>query len=311
MTNARLTSYAMYMAVMNFAGIGVGLLLPNSFILGKGFLVTYGGLLIAGYWVWKPAVIRAATARAGTGQIVAVSAPLKSYVLFVVIERVFYLGSGYLGVNEWATQFVWVVVLGYWVWCWILSKTVVATPTAQEKEIDAIHRITLNLWGKTADQDVALRELGDAPPVLEFQLPDSRFRHLIFCLSAVLTRCAQRMKDPDATFNECASKLIHAAIALAGSDSFLAAPVDPKKTTDEGTARLKDLLDRWSAWIEIEQRGGAEDAISLVCSMMHEAESETPTTEDDRARLWPLACWVVGQMDEKGAINKGFIELTR
>ncbi len=70
---------------------------------------------------------RAVRERLGTSQAVPVSSFLKSYISFVVIERVFYFFGAYLNWSPMAIQFIWVIVLGYWVWGWVLSRMIFGT----------------------------------------------------------------------------------------------------------------------------------------------------------------------------------------
>lgn len=84
-----------------------------------------------------------------------------------------------------------------------------------EKQLAALTRIVVKLYERTI-----LLPRTDAPKVLQFELADSRYRYLIFCLSTAHCVCARRMKNPDAVLNECASNLIRGAIASEGPDGF-------------------------------------------------------------------------------------------
>lgn len=75
---------------------------------------------------------------------------------------------------------------------------------------------------------------------------------------------------------------------------------------NEGMEYLGDFLHRWSAYIDIAKGGNAQAATGLVASMLRGIESDTPARADDGPRLWPLALWVEGRIDE---IWKAFIEL--
>src|SRR5205814_4818184 len=82
-----------------------------------------------------------------------------------------------------------------------------------EKQVAAVTRIVAKLFERTL---YPVR--GDAPQVLQFEVPDSRYRYLIFCFSTVHTVCARRMKNPDAVLNECQYKLLGGAITYQGTD---------------------------------------------------------------------------------------------
>ena len=172
-----------------------------------------------------------------------------------------------------------------------------------EKQVAAVTRIVAKLFERTL---YPVR--GDAPQVLQFEVPDSRYRYLIFCFSTVHTVCARRMKNPDAVLNECQYKLLGGAITYEGTDGFFfKEPIrDPQKVANEGSEYLDDFNHRWSAYVDIVKGGNRQPATSLVVSMLHTTESDAPARSGDAPRLWPLACWVEGRFDE---IWKAFIEL--
>lgn len=72
----------------------------------------------------------------------------------------------------------------------------------QQNQVEAAIRVASNLYLHT------IPGAEDAPVPLQFSLPDSRYRYLIFCLSAMATACAGVMTNPDAVVNECLRFLV-------------------------------------------------------------------------------------------------------
>lgn len=173
---------------------------------------------------------------------------------------------------------------------------------SHEQEVAAMMKIVANVFEKVVAPD-RLAQSG-----LRFRLPDSRFRFLMFCVAAVHTVCAHRMKNPDAVLNECAPNLIRGA--LASNEAFFDGPVNAQEAATLGMNCVGDFLSRWSAYIDIAKGGNAQAATSLVVTMLLETETLAPPAEGDAARLSKLARWVEVLMEHNGSIDRGFVELT-
>ena len=61
--------------------------------------------------------------------------------------------------------------------------------TSHARQVEAIVTVFGNLYEKTT------RGGADAPTVLKFSASDSRFRYLMFCVSAAFYSCAPVMKN--------------------------------------------------------------------------------------------------------------------
>ena len=191
--------------------------------------------------------------------------------------------------------------------------------TEHQRQKEAVTQIAANIYERTCDmgsipakhhaEEAERRRVARSPTVLKSELPDSRFRYMLFCLSTVLAVCAHRMKYPDAVFNECTQNAVEFAKDSKVADGFFIGPVDRQKSANEGWATVRSFLDRWNQWIDVE-KSDAQAAMRLVCSMIHDTESSSAATEDDIRRLWPLACWIVS-MFSGGTMEKAFMNLAR
>jgi len=160
-----------------------------------------------------------------------------------------------------------------------------------EKEVEAAVLVATNLYEATKP-DVA-----DVAARLHYKLPDSGYRHLIFCLSTMQMACASKMKNADAVLNE----VLHLLIAYAAADSaqeLTGGTVDQQELANQGAAHLQEFLHRWSAYVDIVDGGNRKSGTIIVCGMLLSVESKTEASSSDSQRLWPLALWIENALPE-------------
>jgi hypothetical protein len=158
----------------------------------------------------------------------------------------------------------------------------------QEKQVEAAVKVASNLYFQT------IPRAEDAPAPLEFGLPDSRYRYLIFCLSTMTTACASKMTAPDAVVNDC-FRFLFTWATTEGSQEVFGGPVNPQDAATSGGIFLQEFLDTWSQCVELMKKGQHAETMELICSMIHTTESNKPAEPTDKQRLSPLAlqidCW--------------------
>jgi hypothetical protein len=171
----------------------------------------------------------------------------------------------------------------------------------QQKQVESAGRVASNLYLHT------IPGAEDAPVTLHFSLPDSRFRYLIFCLSAVLRACAPTMdKDQFAVvFDEVLSLFVTWA-TTENAQEFFGGPVNPQDARRNGTTYLQAFLNDWSKYIALEKAGRDMEGVDLICSMIHTTESNVPAGTTDEQRLGKLALQIACQFP---AMQGAFIEL--
>jgi len=170
-----------------------------------------------------------------------------------------------------------------------------------EKDVDAAFRVLWNLYETTTAGKAG------APLVLSFELRDSRFRYLVFCLSTVQMACAQHMKNPDAVLNDLLHTVVTGAIG-ADPQQFFGGPLDPQQAANRAAQDLQDYLHRWSAYIDIAKGGNVTAATGVVAGMLRYSESEDPPTQEHTRQLWELAVWIEGSL---GAMSAAFRNMAR
>ena len=169
--------------------------------------------------------------------------------------------------------------------------------STHKKEFDAAYKVLRNLFEKTIYGGM------DAPLVLRFKRPDSRFRYFVFCLSTVQVACERRMKNPDAVVKDLLHTILTEALKT-NPQLFWGGPVDPQVAAAEATGDLDAFLTGWTAYMRFRDRGTADSgtaATLLLCSILSTIETDTDPADDDTERLWPLAVWIeqrLADMDE-------------
>jgi hypothetical protein len=169
----------------------------------------------------------------------------------------------------------------------------------QQKYAQAVLAVTSNLYlHTTAGSD-------GAPAVLHFTLPDSRYRYLLFCLSAAVAAALvydeAKQVVPKDLIGKCLA-VISADAAERAGDFFDGPPTDPTIAY----AYFTQLAKHWSQWPTLERSEQRAKAVSLICAMIHTAESDEPALESDVERLHSLGVWIACRLP---TMRRAFIEL--
>lgn len=150
-----------------------------------------------------------------------------------------------------------------------------------------------------------------APMVPAFALADSGFRYAVLCLTMVHVVSARKMRNPNDTLTQCLKQLAETSAKQNGMDgfAFFNPPVTIGQAYKTGNDIARQFMEGWSEWIDATRRdsGNARAGTSMVCAMLKKTESESPLTESDQRRLWPLACWFEGWIP---TIDSSFDQLT-
>ena|SRR6185437_893461 len=162
----------------------------------------------------------------------------------------------------------------------------------QQKYIEAAITVATNLYLHT------IPEAEDAPAVLEFNLPDSKYRYLIFCLSAAVTAALaydeKKEIQPETLIMGC----LHFAAWAANENAqeYFDNPAQSQVSASNATTYLQEFLKHWAQWPELEKQGKNMEIIDLICSIIHTTESQTQTNQSDKLRLEKLALQIDCQL---------------
>jgi hypothetical protein len=138
------------------------------------------------------------------------------------------------------------------------------------KQVEAVLRLTGHLYERTT------RGKDGKPEYLEFKLPDSRFRFVIFCLSLVHAACARHMTSPDAILNDVLYRLVERGVGDLSEEFFGDQRVEPQDVATRAGEYLQDYLHRWSAYIDMKGAGNEPAAANVLQVMLRHTESKEP-----------------------------------
>lgn len=162
----------------------------------------------------------------------------------------------------------------------------------QQKQIEAVITIASNLYLHTTPS------AEDAPVALQFNLPDSRYRYLIFCFSAAVTAAMAYDKkkeiQPEALIKGCLHFVTWTAIENA--QEYFDEIASSQNSINSATAYFQEFLKHWSRWPQLEKEGKNAEIIDLICLMIHTTESNEPAGQIDMQRLGKLALQIDCQL---------------
>ena len=179
---------------------------------------------------------------------------------------------------------------------WFRSK-----PT-QQKYVEAAITVASNLYLHT------IPAADDPRTRLQFSLPDSRYRYLLFCLSTALSVAL--------AYDE--KKHIQPETIITGSVDFLRLfaseqpndyfddPNDAQNYISRTNDYFGNFLRQWSLWPELEKAGKNNQINDLICLMLRTAESDAPAGATDMRRLSELALEIDCRLP---AMREALIEL--
>jgi len=174
----------------------------------------------------------------------------------------------------------------------------------QERYVEAAVTVASNLYLHT------IRAADEAPEPLEFALPDSRYRYMIFCVSVVLSAALayDENKDiqPDFLWTGCMRFLTW--LANEQPNDYFEDPKSAQHFVDDGIAYLKELLRRWSQWPNLEKAGKNSEINDLISFLIRTTESDLPPQIEDMRRLSNLALEIECRMP---AMYSALVELAR
>jgi hypothetical protein len=162
----------------------------------------------------------------------------------------------------------------------------------QQKYVEAAIAITSNLYLHT------IPGTENPPAVLEFGLKDSRYRYMIFCLSAVIVSALGYDEKKQIQPEEFTKGCIYFAqgLALRKPQEYFDDPESVQSSIDHATPRLMEFFRYWSPLVKLENEEKYTEVIDLVSSIIHTTESDQPISQKDKQRLWPLATKIAGQL---------------
>ena len=156
----------------------------------------------------------------------------------------------------------------------------------QQKYVDAAITVASNLYLHT------IPGAEDAPAPLQFSLPDSRYRYMIFCLSTVITAALaydeKKQIQPQELINGCL-RLVTGSAAEHFAQEYFDDPASSQDSVENASAYLTEYLKQWSRWPQLEKEGRNAETWELISSMIHNTEANLHSEKSDMGRLSKLA----------------------
>ncbi len=172
----------------------------------------------------------------------------------------------------------------------------------RRRQVEAALKVASNLYCHT------IQVYENEPATLLFNLPDSRFRYLIFCLSSALTAILaydeKKVLKRKVLLEDCVGVTI--TYAQEKPLEFFGSTVVPQNVVDFGRASLQTFINRWSGWAELKMSGKNAEVIALICQLVRTTESDALLSGEDRQRLEGLALKIDDFMP---IMRDAFIEL--
>jgi hypothetical protein len=158
----------------------------------------------------------------------------------------------------------------------------------QQKYVEAAIQVATNLYLHT------IPGAEDVPAPLQFNLPDSRFCYMIFCLSTVITAALaydeKKQIQPEALIKGCLR--FGTWVATEAAQEYFDDPASSQDSIDQADTYLTEFFKHWSRWPELEKERRNTEIIELISSMIHTTESNLPAEKSDMQRLSELALWI-------------------
>ena len=158
----------------------------------------------------------------------------------------------------------------------------------QQKYIEAAITVATNLYLHTIPGAEACI-LPSSP--LQFSLPDSRYRYMLFCLSVALTAALaydeKKQIQPEKLIQGC----LHFAAwtATEHAKEYFDDPATSQASIDITAAYFQEFFKHWSQWPALEKEGKSNEANDLISFIIHMTESNVPAEDADMQRLGDLA----------------------
>jgi len=166
----------------------------------------------------------------------------------------------------------------------------------------AVIKVATNLYQMTAPgaKEVAVE--------LQFSLPDSRYRYMLFCLSTAFTAALifdeKKSIRPPALMKGCLDFATWLATERP-QDCFMDS-VTPKDPSGVANRYFMEFLKSWSRYAGLEHNGHHAEIGDLIATMVHSTETNSPVNSEELKRLGPLALEITCRLP---AMNGALLEM--
>lgn len=115
--------------------------------------------------------------------------------------------------------------------------------------------------------------------ILNFKLPDSRFRYMIFCLSLFLKSCEVIIESSDLLLKEYVDFLVNLKMAEENKDDYFVNNLSNNEVMEIGLNYLKKFMKEWIEYSNAFKTNDTDKTATIICSMILFAESQEHINE--------------------------------
>lgn len=179
---------------------------------------------------------------------------------------------------------------------YITHKADYRSEKKQKKQVEAAVKIFSNLY---------LHTTSISSGVLHFRFPDSKFRYLVFCMSALIKACEDIINDPDLLTKDCIKFLANFTTHKDNTQEYFGGTMDSDEAENIGTIYARDFLNNWSKYHEAIKSNNTKEGYSIICTMVYSTETNETYNKSDTERLNELS-WVIATFIP--SMQKAFID---
>ena len=125
-----------------------------------------------------------------------------------------------------------------------------------------------------------------------FQLLDSRFRFMVFCMAGTVKACEDLINLSDTLLKEQLHFLANIATSPDSTREYFSGQMKADEAEKNGSIYLNNFLDGWTNYFTAKNGGNKETANEILTEMIHSTETAEHINFTDRVRLKEL-CWEI------------------
>jgi hypothetical protein len=174
-----------------------------------------------------------------------------------------------------------------------------STDKVQLKQISAATTIFSNLY---------IQDFSPSFSSLNFEYPDSRFRCMVFCLSAVVKDCEKLIDSKESLQKECLHFLSTFTTSKENIKEFFTQSINAEQAERDGAIYLDEYLKKWETYYDNIRDDNRQKATEILCSMIRSIGTNNQIKDSDEELINQL-CWQIEYSLKNKTMQAAFIGL--
>ena len=150
---------------------------------------------------------------------------------------------------------------------------------AQLKQIEAITTIYSNLY---------IHDISTFFDVLNLEYPNSRFRHMIFCLSTTIKACEGLITSQELLQKECLHFLSALTTSKENVNEYFGEQMTSVQAENDGTNYLDEYLQKWENYYADLKSGDKSKATETLATIIYSVGTDKQIKVSDKQQLSQL-----------------------